>query len=81
MSQDLYAAWAGASAAWRQLEVVSGNVANANTPGYREQRVGFENEIGRGQAGARSLFEVGLSVRISFGLLAGLGLTFGAAGR
>ncbi|MFN7142302.1 MAG: flagellar hook-basal body protein [Myxococcota bacterium] len=55
MSQDLYAAWAGASAAWRQLEVVSGNVANANTPGYREQRVRFESTLetaGRVRAGA-----------------------------
>lgn len=44
MSRDIYAAYAGAKAAWRQLEVVSANVANANTQGYREQRVNFESE-------------------------------------
>jgi flagellar basal-body rod protein FlgF len=44
VSRDIYAAYAGAKAAWRNLEVVSANVANANTQGYREQRVNFESE-------------------------------------
>lgn len=41
MSRDLYAAWSGATAAWRQLEQVAQNVANANTPGYREATTTF----------------------------------------
>ncbi|MDP2307133.1 MAG: flagellar hook basal-body protein [Pseudomonadota bacterium] len=51
MSRDIYAAYAGAKAAWRHLEVVSANVANANTQGYREQRVNFEAEEGVVRAG------------------------------
>lgn len=52
MSVDLYAAYTGARAAWRNLEVVSGNVANAATPGFREQRVRFEDTLGAVQASA-----------------------------
>ncbi len=48
---DIYTAYAGAKAAWRHLEVVSGNVANASTHGYREQRVTFEAEGGVVRAG------------------------------
>jgi flagellar basal body rod protein FlgG len=33
----------GAMAAERRLEVVANNVANANTPGFRQQRVSFES--------------------------------------
>jgi flagellar basal-body rod protein FlgF len=46
MSRDLYAAFSGASAAWRQLEVISNNVANANTAGFREGRVTFSLAAG-----------------------------------
>ena len=42
MSRDLYAAYSGAAAAWRHLEVVANNVANANTDGFREARVSFK---------------------------------------
>lgn len=38
----LYAAYAGAKATWRELEVVADNVANATTTGFREQKVRFE---------------------------------------
>lgn len=41
MSRDLYASWSGASAAWRQLERVAQNVANAGTPGFREATTTF----------------------------------------
>jgi flagellar basal-body rod protein FlgF len=46
MSRDLYAAYSGASAAWRQLEVLSNNLANANTAGFREARVTFSLAAG-----------------------------------
>jgi len=42
MSRDLYAAYSGAAAAWRHLEVVATNVANASTDGFREARVSFK---------------------------------------
>ena len=42
MSRDIYTSVAGASATWRQLEVVANNVANLNTAGFKEQRVSFE---------------------------------------
>lgn len=51
MSRDIYAAYAGAKAAWRHLEVVSANVANANTQGYREERVSFSSDGGVVRAG------------------------------
>lgn len=41
MSRDLYAAYSGAAAAWRHLEVIANNVANANSDGFREARVSF----------------------------------------
>lgn len=50
MSRDLYAAFSGASAAWRQLEVVSNNLANANTAGFREARVTFSLAAGDPQS-------------------------------
>ena len=40
--RDLYTSFSGASAAWRQLELIANNVANANTQGFREQRQRFE---------------------------------------
>jgi flagellar basal-body rod protein FlgF len=42
MSHDLYTSWSGAHAAWQQLELISSNVANAHTSGFREQRGAFE---------------------------------------
>jgi len=46
MRSDLYAALSGAQSAWRQVEVVSNNLANASTTGFREQRISFE-EVAR----------------------------------
>ena len=40
--RDLYTSFTGASAAWRQLELIANNVANTHTQGYREQRQRFE---------------------------------------
>lgn len=40
--RDLYTSFTGASAAWRQLEMIANNVANANTQGFREGREHFE---------------------------------------
>ncbi len=40
--RDLYTSFTGASAAWKQLEMISNNVANVNTQGFREQRQHFE---------------------------------------
>lgn len=40
--RDLYTSFTGASAAWRQLEMIANNVANANTQGFREERQHFE---------------------------------------
>ena len=48
MSRDLLTSWSGAQAAWSRLEVIAGNVANANTTGYREQRVAFSLTGGQG---------------------------------
>jgi flagellar basal-body rod protein FlgF len=42
MSRDLYAAYSGATVAWRQLETVSNNIANAGTAGFREARLSFQ---------------------------------------
>jgi len=49
MSRDLYSALSGAFGAWRQLEVVANNIANADTTGFKGERVTFE---GRGPDGA-----------------------------
>lgn len=40
--RDLYTSFTGASAAWKQLELIANNVANASTQGFREQRQRFE---------------------------------------
>lgn len=42
MKTDLYSALSGAQSAWRQLEVISNNLANVGTTGFREERVSFE---------------------------------------
>jgi flagellar basal-body rod protein FlgF len=42
MSRDLYSALSGAFGAWRQLEVVANNIANADTTGFKGARVTFE---------------------------------------
>jgi len=45
MSHDIYPALSGASAAWRHLEVISNNLANASTTGFKEQRLSFESAL------------------------------------
>lgn len=42
MKTDIYAALSGAQSAWRHLEVISNNLANTATTGFRESRVSFE---------------------------------------
>lgn len=41
MSRDVYASLSGAATAWRQLETLSNNLANADTNGFRASRVSF----------------------------------------
>lgn len=41
-SHDIYPTLTAASATWREVEVVSHNLANTNTTGFKEQLVGFE---------------------------------------
>ncbi len=41
MSRDLYAALSGASSTMRQLDVVSNNLANVSTTGFKGQRMAF----------------------------------------
>jgi flagellar basal-body rod protein FlgF len=41
-SHDIYPSLSGALASWRHLEVVSNNLANATSTGFKEQRVAFE---------------------------------------
>ena len=47
MSRDLYASLSGASSMWRELEMLSHNVSNTNTDGFKEFRMIFE-EAGSG---------------------------------
>ncbi len=52
MSGDIYASLSGASAAMRQMDVLSQNISNANTTGYKERRVTFRLEgAGEGALG------------------------------
>jgi flagellar basal-body rod protein FlgG len=45
MSHDIYPSLSGASAAWRHLEVISNNLSNTSTNGYKEQRLSFETAL------------------------------------
>jgi flagellar basal-body rod protein FlgF len=42
VSNDIYPSLSGAVAAWQQLEVVAGNLANASTVGFKEHRIRFQ---------------------------------------
>jgi flagellar basal-body rod protein FlgF len=42
VSRELYAAVSGGSAAWKRLDTVAQNLANASTDGFRGSRVTFE---------------------------------------
>jgi len=46
VSTELYSSWAGANAAWKNLEVISSNIANASTTGFRAERVRYEDVAG-----------------------------------
>lgn len=41
-----------ADASWRRNELISNNIANATTPGYKRQDVAFESELARALRGA-----------------------------
>lgn len=43
MSTDIYASLSGANAAWTNLEVVSSNLANVSTTGFKASRIAFES--------------------------------------
>jgi flagellar basal body rod protein FlgG len=43
VSREIYASLSGAVSAWTQLDVLSANVANVNTTGYKAARVLFES--------------------------------------
>lgn len=45
MSRDIYPSLSGATAAWRQMEVVANNVSNSDTTGFKAQRLRFENVL------------------------------------
>ena len=47
MSKEFYPPVSAAMATWRQLEHISNNLANANTAGFKEERVSFENVMAR----------------------------------
>ncbi len=51
MSDGIYSALSGAIAQQRSLDVVANNVANANTTGYRGDRVAFQEALVRSGAG------------------------------
>lgn len=42
MSREIYSAVSGASAAWSQLDVVSHNLANVSTTGYKARKMTFQ---------------------------------------
>ncbi len=48
--KDIYAALSGANSAWANLQSIANNLANAETRGYRESRVTFQLEGGKGLA-------------------------------
>lgn len=42
MANGIYMPMSGAIAAQRRLDIVANNVANASTPGFRQQRAQFQ---------------------------------------
>lgn len=54
MSDGIYSALSGAVSQARTLDVVANNVANANTTGFRADRVSFQEEVARSAAGAQN---------------------------
>lgn len=47
MNSGMYAALSGALSAQRRLEVISNNLANAGTPGFKADRIQFESVLAR----------------------------------
>lgn len=45
MANSIYIAMSSALASQKRLDVVANNIANANTPGFRQQRVVFSEEL------------------------------------
>lgn len=45
MSRDIYPSLSGAAATWRHLEVLSNNMANTATSGFKAHRTSFENVL------------------------------------
>lgn len=43
MSHTIYPTLSGATATWHQVEVIANNLANANTTGFKQTRVSFDN--------------------------------------
>ena len=52
MSHGIYSALSGAMAQQRSLDITANNVANANTVGFRADRVAFDEALAK--AGART---------------------------
>ncbi len=62
MSRDIYAAVAGATATWAQMDVAANNLANVNTTGFRAGRTAFklvgtgEGVLGKSSTQATEVF-------------------------
>ena len=42
MSKDIYPALTGAAATWQQINIISNNLSNVSTNGYKAKRIAFE---------------------------------------
>jgi flagellar basal body rod protein FlgG len=42
--KDIYTSLSGSLCAWRQVELISNNIANVNTSGFREQRAAYKSD-------------------------------------
>jgi len=49
MSRELYPALSGGFGAWRQLEIIANNIANAETTGFKAERLVYEATGPRGE--------------------------------
>jgi flagellar basal body rod protein FlgG len=45
VSHSIYPSLSGAIATWNQVEVIANNLANANTTGFKQTRLSFENVL------------------------------------
>lgn len=52
MRTDIYSALSGAQAAWRQVELISNNLANTATTGFRAQHAAFSLDGAQAKLGA-----------------------------